>query len=280
MEITNALRRAVTLGELHLEYQPLRRLADERIVAVEALVRWHHPQRGLLQPSDFIPVAEESNLIIDVGNWVVAEACRQLAEWDETVPDLRHLQVSVNVSARQLATPALGRVVAATLARTGLDPDRLCLEVTETAVLDDFAASFEVLTDLRAQGVSLAIDDFGTGYSSLTYLQRLPMCGLKIDGSFVTGLDRDPARRAIVRSVIQLAHALELQVVAECVETSGEAGTLAELGCDLIQGYHVARPQPPEELVTSWMAGRVAPGRAAGPRSGQPARAPRRELPY
>ncbi len=249
LETAHALRRAVKNGELVLHYQPQVSIPEQQLVGVEALVRWQHPAKALLPPSEFVPVAEESDLVIQIGNWVVEEACRQAAEWDAVAPVLSQLDVSVNISARQLANPELVDVVAATLERTGLEPGRLCLEVTETVLMSNAEASFEALTGLKLLGVRVAIDDFGTGYSSLSYLQRFPVDLLKVDKGFVTGMDGDASKAAIVRSVVDLAHALQLRVLAEGVETAEEAAMLVAFGCDEAQGFHFSPPQPPATLV-------------------------------
>jgi len=244
LELESSLRGAVERGELRLEYQPQVRLPEGTISGVEALVRWQHPEHGLIAPLNFIPIAEQTSLILPIGAWVLREACRQAALWD--VPDLA---ISVNVSPRQLSEAGFPDEVAATLRASGLAPERLCLEITETAVLADVEASTAVLGRLKALGVRLAIDDFGVGHASLRHLrQLLPVDTLKIDKSFVDGILADHEDSAIVESVIRLAHSLGLEAVAEGVEHGDQAARLGELHCQTAQGYHFARPQPAEAI--------------------------------
>ncbi len=241
------LRRAVERSELRLHYQPLVDLADGSVVGVEALVRWQHPERGLVPPLSFIPLAEETGLIVPIGQWVLDTACRQVRAWRQAggaAPSV----VSVNLSARQFAHPDLVAKVAATLEATDLDPSALELEITESVVMDQSEASIERLQALRRLGVKLVLDDFGTGYSSLSYLRRLPLDTIKIDRSFVSGLGSDAADLPIAQAVISLAHGLGIGVVAEGIETATQLACLRELGCDRGQGYAFARPVPPEEL--------------------------------
>jgi diguanylate cyclase (GGDEF)-like protein len=231
------LRRALERGELVLAYQPLVSLADGGVVGAEALVRWQHPTRGLLSPAAFLPVAEESGLILPLGRWVLREACRQVGQWTSGHGG-RRLPISVNLSAHQLHHPGLVDEVVGALADTGLDPGALVLEVTESAVLRDHEVVAARLGALRARGVRIALDDFGTGYSSLSHLLYLPVDQLKIDRSFVRADD------AIVAAILQLGQRLGLEVVAEGVETQAQAERLLALGCQLVQGYHFGRPQP------------------------------------
>jgi len=248
LQLATDLRRALPRCELRLYYQPQVSLADNHIIGVEALVRWQHPDRGLLGPVDFIPVAEESQLIVPLGGWVLSEACRQVARWRDEFPSV-NLKVSVNVSARQLGRGELMETIAGVLDETGLDPKRLCLEITETVIMGDAEFYLEALLALKVLGVSVAIDDFGVGYSSLAYLQRFPIDTLKIDKTFVDGLDHPQSQaRAIVGAAVDMAHALDLEAVAEGVETAEQAEVLAELGCNGAQGYYFARPAPPEEV--------------------------------
>ncbi|WP_345414946.1 bifunctional diguanylate cyclase/phosphodiesterase [Pseudonocardia xishanensis] len=240
------LRAAVDRHQFRLAYQPLVRLADGSLRGMEALVRWEHPEHGLLGPGRFIELAERSGAIVELGRWVLAESCREAARWQEEM-GTRAPYVSVNVSPVQLPEQGFVEEVVAVLAETGLAPDRLQLEITEQAVLSDEAASMDALSALRAAGVRLALDDFGTGYSSLAWLRRLPVHALKIDGSFIDGLrhDRpDPVDESIVGSLVAMAHALGLEVTAEWVETGRQADRLERLGCDLGQGrwFGDARP--------------------------------------
>jgi diguanylate cyclase (GGDEF)-like protein len=247
LETQSALHRAVERDELRLHYQPVVDLASGAVCGVEALVRWARPHHGLVGPGDFIPLAEETGLIVPIGKWVLEEAARQVARWQEARPG-QSLTVNVNLSAAQLRQPDLIDSVAAVIAAHRIDPGSLCLELTESTFMEEADGHGAALAALKALGVNLAMDDFGTGYSSLTYLKRFPVNMLKIDQAFVGGLGRDTSDTAIVRSVIDLAHALGLTVVAEGVETADQAAHLRRLGCDLAQGYHFARPLPPDEL--------------------------------
>ena len=238
------LRRAITEGELLLHYQPIVNLATGRTDGVEALVRWQHPTKGNILPDEFIPVAEETGLIVPLGEWVLGEACRQAHAWHVEHPELSHLTVSVNLSGRQITQADVVSVVASVLSHTALDPGRLILEITESVLMRDAASTVAILRALKALGVGLSVDDFGTGYSSLSYLKRFPVDILKIDKSFVDGLGTDHHDSAIVRATINLAHTLGLSTVGEGAETALEMQTLMELGCDKAQGYFLCRPQP------------------------------------
>ncbi len=245
MATENALHRALDRHELRVHYQPEIDVASGRIVGVEALLRWEHPQRGLLGPDEFIRVTEETGLIVPIGRWVLEQAGRQLQRWGAEHPHLADdLFVSVNLSARQLGRRALVDEVADVLAATGLEPERLHLEITESVLMDDVERSSDQLHHLHELGVCLLVDDFGTGYSSLSYLQRFPVDLLKVDKSFVRGLGLDPGETAIVRAVITLAHNLGLRAVGEGVERPEHLRALRDLGCDLAQGFHIARPLP------------------------------------
>jgi diguanylate cyclase (GGDEF)-like protein len=242
IDLENDLRRGIARGELRVHYQPIMALATEQIVGFEALVRWQHPRRGLVQPVSFIPLAEETGLIVPLGRWVLETACRQAAEWRDARPDAPPV-MSVNLSARQFMQTDLAEDVAGILAETGLDAASLELEITESVVMDQSEAGIRTLRRLRAMGVRLVLDDFGTGYSSLSYLKHLPLDTIKIDRSFVAGLDGS-ADRSIVEAVIALAHGLGIGVVAEGIETIEQQQLLLALGCDLGQGYLFSRPVP------------------------------------
>jgi EAL domain-containing protein (putative c-di-GMP-specific phosphodiesterase class I) len=257
VELENDLRRALERGELRLHYQPLVDLATDRIVGLEALVRWAHPTRGLIPPASFIPVAEETGLIVPIGRWVLETACRQARRWLDEMPE-SPLVMSVNLSARQFGHPTLVDDIRATLEASGLPADRLELEITESVLLAEAEDSATALQAIRDLGVGLVLDDFGTGYSSLSYLRRIPLDAIKIDRSFVNGIDDDNSNLPIVKAVIDLAHALGIEVVAEGIETAGQLGRLRDLVCDRGQGYFFARPQPPEAL-TALLRGGVAP---------------------
>ncbi|MEJ7786962.1 MAG: EAL domain-containing protein [Solirubrobacteraceae bacterium] len=242
------LRRAVEHGELRLHYQPIVAIDDGAIVAVEALVRWEHPERGLLAPSEFIPLAEQSGLVAPLGAWVLKEACRQLATWTSRYGPERELRVSVNVSARQLARPEIVAEIQAALHAAGAAPPLLALEITETALLEDSHAPAAALQALQDLGCPVLLDDFGTGYSSLSYLADLPIETLKLDRSFVTPLNPSGYGNTIASAVVELAHALGMTVVAEGVETAAQRAVLQRLGCDFAQGYLFARPLSAAEL--------------------------------
>ncbi|MDX6674316.1 MAG: hypothetical protein QOH11_1734, partial [Solirubrobacteraceae bacterium] len=213
---------------------------------VEALVRWQHPERGLVGPDQFIALTEETGLIVPLGSWVLREACRQWRRWEDSgTPTPR---MSVNLSARQLGQPDLVDVVAEALQETGMDPGRLSLEITESTVLADTESALATLEALKRHGVRISLDDFGTGYSSLALLKRIPVDELKVDRSFVAGLGLDPQDSPIVSTVIGLAEALGLAAVAEGVETSAQAEELRRIGCLDAQGFYFARPQPPERM--------------------------------
>jgi EAL domain-containing protein (putative c-di-GMP-specific phosphodiesterase class I) len=241
LETENDLRHGIDRGELRLHYQPYVDLTDPgRVVGAEALVRWNHPERGMVSPAEFIDLAEETGLVHAIGHWVLHETCQQLRNLKDVPGAPRY--ISINVSPHQLTDDRFVRAVARALTEWDLEPDRLCLEITETALIDDTDAALSILNQLKALGVRLALDDFGTGYSALSYLRMLPVDIVKIDRSFVTRLSDSSRDRAIVRGIIDLAHALGLAVVAEGVEHPSEAAQLRLLGCDLGQGYLFARP--------------------------------------
>ncbi|MDP9457558.1 MAG: EAL domain-containing protein [Actinomycetota bacterium] len=241
------LGRAVERGEFRVHYQPEVELSTGRIVGFEALVRWEHPEQGLVSPARFIPVAEETGLIVPIGRWVLEEACRRAKEWQEHRPNGPPPLMSVNLSARQFEHPDLACDVARALGESGLDPGRLVLEITESVLMEDAPSTIATLEELKSLGVGLAVDDFGTGYSSLSYLRRFPVDYLKIDRSFVDGIEEDSGGAVLVSGIVDLGHALGLSVVAEGVETEGQLGLLRGMGCELAQGYHFARPMPGEE---------------------------------
>ncbi|MDP9479994.1 MAG: EAL domain-containing protein, partial [Actinomycetota bacterium] len=256
LDLYTDLRGATERGEFELFYQPKVLIGDGSVARLEALLRWRHPTRGLLEPSDFVPLAEETGLIAPIGRWVLEEACRRAKEWQERCPSDPPLEVCVNVSASQFRQPQLVEEVARALRYGGLDPASLVLEVTESGlVVRDDEPDAGILGELKELGVKLYIDDFGTGYSSLSYLKRLPVDSLKLDGSFVSGLGADPHDEAIVASVVSLAHALGMRVVAEGVETAEQLACLAKLGCDFAQGHHLSPPLP-REAVGPLLAGR------------------------
>jgi diguanylate cyclase (GGDEF)-like protein/PAS domain S-box-containing protein len=248
LDLEIELREAIERCELELHYQPVVSVVSGAVTGVEALVRWRHPTRGLVPPGDFIPLAEESGLVLPLGAWVLEEACRQTKAWTDGHRGVEDLVVSVNLSPRQFRQPDLAEQVAAVLARTGLEARRLCVEVTEGVMVDDVEAAISTLVRLKALGVKVAIDDFGTGYSSLSYLKRFPIDYVKIDRAFIRGLGEETVDSEIVRSVIRLAAAIGIGAVAEGVETEDQLQRLRELECPLVQGFLLARPQPPAEV--------------------------------
>jgi diguanylate cyclase (GGDEF)-like protein/excisionase family DNA binding protein len=237
------LRRALDQEEFELHYQPIVSLDEQRIVGLEALVRWRHPRRGLVSPAAFIPLAEESGLILPLGRWVLQEACRQLARWSAE-PDIDVPYVSVNLSARQLAQPDLPEEIAELLRVTGVAPDRLALELTESVLMEETDSPTAVLDRLDGLGVRLMLDDFGTGYSSLNYVKRFPVEAIKIDRAFVSGVAEDESDRHVLRAVVSMAAGFEVKLIAEGVETAEQARWLRHLGITLVQGYLFGRPIP------------------------------------
>ena len=251
LEIENELRPALDRDQFEIHYQPIVALEDRRIVGVEALVRWNHPQRGLIPPGDFIPIAEDTGLIVPIGRMVLYRACVQLAAWDASGGPLAGIRLSVNLSARQLPHGELLSNLDTALARARIDPSRLTLELTESILMDEEAGPVETLAALRRRGVRLSLDDFGTGYSSLSYLQRFALDELKLDRSFVAGLGHGGSEDAITGAVLALAGALHVPVVAEGIEHEHQAQTLKRLGAQHGQGYLFARPQLAVDLETS-----------------------------
>lgn len=237
MELENDLRRAIEREELTLHYQPILMLRTNRIVGVEALVRWNDGERGLISPDEFIPLAEETGLIVPLGRWVFREACRQAGEWVEKYPTNPPLIVSVNLSVKQFQEPRLTQELVACLQETGLEPRSLQLEITESVVARDVEHAVGMLQELKDLGIRLAIDDFGTGYSSLSTLQRFPLDAIKIDKRFINGFGKDERDTAIARLIVDLAHSLGMQAIAEGVETSGQLSMLRKMGCDEAQGF-------------------------------------------
>jgi diguanylate cyclase (GGDEF)-like protein len=250
LKLENELRRALGRDELTVHYQPVVSLRTGSILSVEALLRWKHPGRGLLQPKDFILVAEESGLIEPIGRWVLEEACRRAVEWQNRRPDAPPVGMSVNLSARQVTQRDLPDLVAEVLHGTGLDPASLSLEITESALVEESEGPIEILRQLKAMGVRLVIDDFGTGYSSLAYLKRFPLDALKVDRSFVEGLGTQQESTAIVNAVVAMAGALSIGVVAEGVETPLQLAELKRLDCGQAQGHLFAGALPAADVTT------------------------------
>ncbi|MGV7210166.1 putative bifunctional diguanylate cyclase/phosphodiesterase [Oxalobacteraceae bacterium A2-2] len=240
------LRKALQNNELYLLYQPQIDVASARIVGVEALVRWRHAERGIVSPTEFIPLAEETGLIVPIGEWVLRTACKQARAWQR--PGQPPLRIAVNLSAKQFKDDNLAPIVLSALHDSGLEPQLLELELTEGTLMDDARATMATLEQLRAIGVYLSIDDFGTGYSSMNYLKRFHVRALKIDKSFISGLPQDSENAAITRAIIAMAHGLKMAVVAEGVETDEQLVLLEEYGCDLVQGYYLGHPSPQEAI--------------------------------
>ena len=248
LEIESGLRRALELGELRLHYQPQFEVSTGRLSAVEALIRWEHPTRGLLEPAHFIPAAEKTGSIVPMGAWVLRTACAQARRWLDA-PGRGGLHLSVNVSARQLEQPDFVDVVRSALDASGFPAGQLCLEVTESAVMANAETALGALAAVKELGVNVAIDDFGVGFSSLGQLRDLlPIHQLKVDRSFVSSVVADARARAIVSAVLVMASALGLKAVAEGVENEAQLDELSALGCDFTQGFFLARPQPPEAV--------------------------------
>lgn len=245
------LREALAAGQLRAYYQPKLRLVDRALIGVEALVRWQHPERGLIPPAQFIPVAEASDLIVALGSWMLDEVSCQLAAW--RIAGWPPLSVAVNLAARHFREPALVTQLERLIRQHDVSPGVLELELTESTLLETGAKTLETLQTIRCHGIGLAIDDFGTGYSSLGYLKRLPVTALKIDQSFVRDLERDAEDRVLAATIVALGHGLGLQVVAEGVETEQQRRILLEQGCDLAQGYLFSRPLPADDFAV-WRA--------------------------
>jgi diguanylate cyclase (GGDEF)-like protein len=248
LHIENAIRKAIDREEFRVFFQPEVSIDGRQVTGVEALVRWEHPERGLLGPGEFISLAEETGLIVPLGTWVLRDACRRAVVWQRARPSHQPLILRVNVSARQLGQDSLRDTVAQIITETGMDPACLCLEVTESVLIEDPESSIRTLAGLKGLGVKIAIDDFGTGYSSLEYLRRLPVDCVKVDRSFVRGLPHNGQDVAIVNAVIELGHALRLSVTAEGVETAEQLGKLRSARCDTAQGFLFSRPEPPEVI--------------------------------
>ncbi|HET7774924.1 MAG TPA: bifunctional diguanylate cyclase/phosphodiesterase, partial [Azospira sp.] len=250
----NSLRRALERQEFRLFYQPQVDMQSGRVIGFEALIRWQHPELGLVPPLRFIPVAEDSGLIVPIGEWVLREACRQNREWQNL--GMPACPVAVNISALQFRQPEFENSVIQALENSGLPADSLELELTESMMLHQGDAVVALLDRLKERGVRLSIDDFGTGYSSLVYLKRLPLDKLKIDQAFVRDIVSDPDDAAITATIIQMAHSLGLDVIAEGVETEAELAFLQAHDCRAAQGYYFARPIPADEALAYWQAHR------------------------
>nr|MBA3242331.1 bifunctional diguanylate cyclase/phosphodiesterase [Acidobacteriota bacterium] len=242
LQMETDMRRALERNEFMLHYQPIVALEDFRLRGFEALVRWQHPERGFISPMDFIPVAEETGMIIPLGEWVMREACQQMQRWQKIFPADPPLFISINLSSKQFSQNDLIKAVADILSESGIAPHTVKLEITESVVMENIETATEMLQDLRALGVQLSIDDFGTGYSSLSYLHRFPIDTLKIDRSFVTRMTENNENMEIVRTIVVLAQNLGMDVVAEGVETNEQLVLLQKLHCENGQGYFFSKP--------------------------------------
>jgi EAL domain-containing protein (putative c-di-GMP-specific phosphodiesterase class I) len=248
LDTENAMPRALERNEFRILYQPIVSLNTGTMTGVEALVRWEHPDHGLITPAEFVPIAEDNGLIVPLGAWVLREAMEQAADWHRSLPSRRDLHVTVNLSARQLQDPGLPFAVATALDELEMDPAALTLEITESVLMHDRDISLARLLDLKFLGVRLAIDDFGTGYSSLAYLQRFPLDVLKVDKAFVDGVAHGPEESALAAAIIRLGHTLHLQTVAEGVESPEQVAHLRRLGCQEAQGFLFAQPLPADQV--------------------------------
>jgi diguanylate cyclase (GGDEF)-like protein len=254
LHLENDLRKAIEQEEFEVYYQPITSLAEGKLNGFEALVRWNHPQRGLVSPIDFIPIAEETGLIVPIGNWVLKKACQQLKIWQQKFPEHSSLKMSVNISGKQIREPDMIQIIDNILAETGLDGSQLKLEITESILIDNIEAATKMLLELRERHIQLSMDDFGTGYSSLSYLHRFPVNTLKIDKSFVNRLHSSDHHSEIVRAIVTLAHILNMDVVAEGIETTAQLAKLKLLNCEQGQGYFFAKPlttKDAEKLIAS-----------------------------
>jgi diguanylate cyclase (GGDEF)-like protein len=249
LELESDLRRALEQEELRLYYQPKVWLKTGEVFAVETLVRWEHPERGLLLPAQFISLAEETGLILPLGQWVMRKLCRQARQWHDQFPDSPPLGVCVNLSAKEFEHGDLVEDVARNLRETGLDPSTLTVEITESILMEDVPRTVAMLEELKSLGVKLGVDDFGTGYSALSYLKRFPIDWLKIDRSIIEGLGQDPTNVAVATAAIVLAHALGAQVTAEGIMTSEQLERLRALGCDAGQGFYFCEPRLSEAAI-------------------------------
>jgi Amt family ammonium transporter len=242
LQLENDLRRAIQNQEFILHYQPIVRLNDNRVTGLEALIRWDHPEHGIIYPGEFIPKAEEIGLINQIGHWVLNEGCRQIKEWKATFPDFDEVKLSINISGHQFLQPDFADIIAGVIHYHALDPGTLKFELTETVLIKNTVTSIKTLLALKDIGIKLALDDFGTGYSSFAYLQQFPLDELKIDMSFIQKLEADSETYEIVKSIVGLAKKLGLKVVAEGVETEAQFNQVRRLEFDTVQGFWIAKP--------------------------------------
>jgi EAL domain-containing protein (putative c-di-GMP-specific phosphodiesterase class I) len=248
LELTGELQRAIEREQFELEYQPVVNLRTGEIYGVEALVRWAHPERGRVAPTEFIPIAEETGLIVPLGAWILRTACDHASRWNRDLPDRPPVTIGVNVSTRQLHDPTFPQLVRDILAATGVPPSALALEITESILPEDGAAVIGRLRELQALGVHIAVDDFGTGYSALSRLHHFPVDTVKIDRSFITGIERDCNKAQLVQGIVSLAESLHLAVVAEGLEHPAQAEQLRAMRAHYGQGYLFSRPVSPDRM--------------------------------
>jgi EAL domain-containing protein (putative c-di-GMP-specific phosphodiesterase class I) len=253
LNLETDLRKAIENDEFVIHYQPIVILDNKELVGFEALARWQHPQRGLLYPGDFITVAEETGLITEMDQWILRTACQQMVDWNKQYPSNSGFTISVNISGIHITDPDLYNYIEQVLGETGLDPRNLKLEITELTIVDQNEFTVRALSNLRDMGVQIQIDDFGIGYSSLSYLSRFPINALKIDKSFVNRIGEEQSQLDIIRAIINLTERLEVNVIAEGVETEEQLKELTDLGCKMGQGYLVSKPLDPE-LIESVLA--------------------------
>jgi EAL domain-containing protein (putative c-di-GMP-specific phosphodiesterase class I) len=246
MDLETQLRMALESRELTLFFQPQIQIPTQKIIGVEALLRWQHPEMGMVSPAAFIPIAEETGLIVAIGEWVLKEACQQHLAWVEQGVSIR---MAVNISAVQFQQRGFCTLVKQIIEECGIDPQYLELELTESVVMTNAEHTVQTLTELRGLGVKLAVDDFGTGYSSLSYLRKFPLDRIKIDQSFITSIGSTPANQAIVRAILALGNSLGLEVIAEGVENIADLDCLIAQECNEVQGYYFAKPLPPEDFL-------------------------------
>ncbi|WP_178377778.1 putative bifunctional diguanylate cyclase/phosphodiesterase [Clostridium sp. N3C] len=242
LKLENDLKHALERNELILYYQPIVSLKTDKIIGFEALVRWNHPELGIISPTDFIPIAEETGLIIPIGKWILQEACKQVSLWQKNYKNTKSLFVNVNMSAMQLNQSDIVEQIAEVLRETKVSPNNLSIEITESSLITDVIKSQTVLEQMRNLGINIQIDDFGTGYSSLSYLQRFPFNVIKVDKSFIQQLDSNNKNHSVVKSIILMAHELNMKVTVEGIETAGQLTRLKNLGCEHGQGYYFSKP--------------------------------------
>jgi EAL domain-containing protein (putative c-di-GMP-specific phosphodiesterase class I) len=247
LQLETDLRQAIQKQELVINYEPIVNIASGQTISLEALLRWRHPKRGIISPSEFISLAEETGLIIPIGEWVLTEACRQMQTWHNQFPSTQNISVSVNLSSKQFSQSNLPVIITNILSATGYNPSRLTLEITESIIIENKEQTIRELNQLREMGIQIHMDDFGTGYSSLVYLHLLPLNAIKIDRSFVSGTRNPTNGLEIVRTIIHLANDLHMETVAEGVETHEQLRFLKAMGCSHIQGYLLTKPMDPSK---------------------------------